>query len=128
MTGTVYYSYDFEAYENLSQAKSTILWCLGLKIHQSEINSFDFETEFSRQKLENDSRYDHSFSTIANYQGSPLVLGGLRNSKLEMFDQLENIWIEKAEYPYTDQYVSISDVVNNIFYQNAQLLCCINAI
>ena len=76
-----------------------------LEINQSEIKSFDFETEFSRQKLENDSRYDHSFSTIANYQGFPLVLGGLRNSKLEMFDQLENIWIEKAEYPYTDQYV-----------------------
>ena len=84
------------------------------KIHQSEINIFDFESEFSFGTLENDSRHDHKGSTIANFQGFPLVLGGLTNSKLEMFDLLENIWIEKAQYPYTDQYVLIFFVVTYI--------------
>ena len=46
-------------------------------------------------------------SSIANYQGFPLVLGGTNNVKLEMLDTIKSPpeWIEYegTDYKYLDQ-------------------------
>ena len=57
-----------------------------------------------------DSTEDHIGATIANYKGFPLALGGLTNTKLEMFDFSRKLWVQKAGYPFTpksrtDQYI-----------------------
>ena len=49
---------------------------------------------------------------MANYEGFPLVLGGLTNTKLEMFDFSRSLWVQKAGYPFTpnsrtDKYMVI---------------------
>ena len=66
----------------------------------------DFGSE-SECNIGMNSHYDHSGSTMANYQGFPLVLGGLKHSKLEIFDTTKNVWEQLADYPYTDQYFSV---------------------
>ena len=74
----------------------------------SSIDNFDFETEFELDGiLIPDSTHDHWMSSIANYQGFPLVLGGTNNAKLEMLDTrkspLEWVQYEDTDYPYLDQ-------------------------
>ena len=74
----------------------------------STIDNFDFETEFELDGiLIPDSTHDHWMSSIANYQGFPLVLGGTNNAKLEMLDTrkspLEWVQYEDTDYPYLDQ-------------------------
>ena len=80
----------------------------------SEIKDFDFETEFELNRVPvPDSTYDHHFATMANYQGFPLILGGLGrvvgrsvvNNKLELLNTIENppVWIELSDYPYSNR-------------------------
>ena len=74
----------------------------------SNIDDFDFDTEFELNKVAiADSKHDHWMSSIANYQGFPLVLGGTNNAKLEMLDtsQRPHEWIdyEGTDYPYLDE-------------------------
>ena len=74
----------------------------------SNIDAFDFETEFELNKVAiPDSKHDHWMSSIANYQGFPLVLGGTNNAKLEMLDtnQSPPEWVdyEGTDYPYLDE-------------------------
>ena len=74
----------------------------------SSIDDFDFDTEFELNKVAiPDSKHDHWMSSIANYQGFPLVLGGTNKAKLEMLDTTKNApdWVEYigADYPYLDQ-------------------------
>ena len=74
----------------------------------SSIDNFDFETEFELNRVAiPDSKHDHWMSSIANYQGFPLVLGGTNNVKLEMLDTrespLEWVQYEDTDYPYLDQ-------------------------
>ena len=71
----------------------------------------DFYTSF-QTKFIVDSTEDHTGATIANYKGFLLVLGGLTNTKLEMFDFSRKLWVQKAGYPFTpksrtDQYIVI---------------------
>ena len=74
----------------------------------TDIEDFAFDSEFTNDTLAvPDSTYDHSFATIANYQGFPLILGGWgengANDKLEMLNILENPprWVEYegTDYP-----------------------------
>ena len=74
----------------------------------SSIDNFDFETEFVLDRiLIPDSTHDHWMSSIANYQGFPLVLGGTNNVKLELLDSwkspLEWVNYEGTDYPYQDE-------------------------
>ena len=69
-------------------------------------DAFIFDNEFDIDKTLSETKYDHYGSTIANYHGYPLVLGGMGNSsstgntKLEMFQPDKNGWIEGTDYPY----------------------------
>ena len=84
--------------------------CIILKRRKNNIlnnaNVFVFDNEFYLDKNLPETNYDHHGSTIANYQGYPLVLGGMGNSsltahtKLEMLQPNKNAWIEGAAYPY----------------------------
>ena len=47
-----------------------------------------------------DSIHDHIGSILANYRGFPMALGGLTNTKLEMFDPFRNLWMQKTDYPF----------------------------
>jgi len=77
----------------------------------SEIKDFDFETEFKIDGVPvPDSTYDHNLATMANYQGFPLILGGLNlsyqgNNKLELLNTIENPprWVEGTDYPYSNR-------------------------
>ena len=69
--------------------------------------NFVFDSEFQMDKvIIPDSTHDHYRTTIANYQGFPLILGGLENNKLEMLQTMENPprWIEYegTDYPYSN--------------------------
>ena len=73
----------------------------------SGINGFFFDSEFEIDKIAiPDSTHDHSGATMTNYQGFPLILGGLGsgNNKLEMLNTMENTpsWIEGTDYPYSN--------------------------
>ena len=74
----------------------------------SSVNNFVFDTEFELNRVAiPNSKYDHWMSSIANYQGFPLVLGGTNNVKLEMLDTIKSPpeWIEYegTDYKYLDQ-------------------------
>ena len=86
--------------------------CRTLERNEDGSLSDDFGSE-SECNIGMNAHYDHSGSTMANYQGFPLVLGGLKNSKLEIFDTSQNLWEQLADYPYTDQYFSIKCRKNN---------------
>ena len=69
----------------------------------------DFYTSFQTEFIV-DSTEDHTGATIANYKGFLLALGGLTNTKLEVFDFSRKLWVQKAGYPFTpksrtDQYI-----------------------
>ena len=75
---------------------------------QLSIDDFVFDSEFQVDRIViPDSTHDHWFSSIANYQGFPLVLGGLNNAKLEMLDITKSPpeWVEYegTDYPYLNQ-------------------------
>ena len=71
----------------------------------SDITDFAFDSEFEIDTIP-DSTHDHHAATIANYQGSPLILGGSTNNKLEMLNSMENQprWVEyeETDYPYSN--------------------------
>ena len=74
----------------------------------SSIENFEFDTEFEQDRVAiPDTTHDHWMSSIANYQGFPLVLGGTDNAKLEMLDTNKSPpeWVnyEGTDYPYLDQ-------------------------
>ena len=74
----------------------------------SSVNNFDFETEFDLDPVViPDSKHDHWMSSIANYQGFPLVLGATNNNKLEILDTMKSPpeWVEYegTNYPYLNQ-------------------------
>ena len=52
----------------------------------------DFYTRFQTEFIV-DSREDHTGATITNYKGFLLALGGLTNTKLEMFDFSRKLWV-----------------------------------
>ena len=61
------------------------------------MNTFEFDSVAIPK-----SNYDHMYTTIANYEDSPLILGGFKNKKLEMYDIKEKRWVDKnADYPYS---------------------------
>ena len=69
----------------------------------SGINGFAFYSEFEIDKVAiPDSTHGHYEATMANYQGFPLILGGLNNNRLEMINIMENTpsWMEGTDYPY----------------------------
>ena len=75
---------------------------------QLNFDDFVFDSEFQVDRIViPDSTHDHWFSSIANYQGLPLVLGGTNNAKLEMLDIMKNPpeWVEyeDTDYPYLNQ-------------------------
>ena len=74
----------------------------------SSVNDFVFDTEFDLNAVViPDPKHDHWMSSIANYKGFPLVLGGTNNAKLEMLDTMKSPpeWIEyeRSDYPYLNQ-------------------------
>ena len=76
-----------------------------------DINDFVFDSEFEIDRIIiPDSKHDHYWATMANYQGFPLILGGMNNgfganNKLEMLNTMENTpsWIEGTDYPYSNR-------------------------
>ena len=51
-----------------------------------------------------DSNYDHYLSSLANHNGSPLVVGASSPStnKVEIYNIPTNTWTEAEDYPYHD--------------------------
>ena len=71
----------------------------------SNITNFEFDNEFDTSDIP-DSTYDHWMASLGNYQGSPLILGGTNNNKLEMLDTTANsfVWVDLGtDYPYQNQ-------------------------
>ena len=74
----------------------------------SDIEDFAFDSEFQIDKIVIlESTHGHRWTTIANYQGFPIILGGLSNNKLEMLNTIENPprWVEyeETDYPYSNR-------------------------
>lgn len=49
------------------------------------------------------SNHDHKYTTLANHEGSPLIVGGSNTKKVETYDASANKWTEVEDYPYHDQ-------------------------
>ena len=51
------------------------------------------------------SKNGHDLTTLANFEGSPLAVGGYspETNKAETYDISANTWNEVADYPYHDQ-------------------------
>ena len=49
-----------------------------------------------------DTAIGHCQSTLANFEGSPLAVGGYNgnNNRAETLDIVDNTWTEVAAYPY----------------------------
>ena len=74
----------------------------------SRVNNFVFDTEFDLDAvIIPDSKHDHWMSSIANYQGFPLVLGATDNVKLEMLNTMKSPpeWVEYegTDYPFRNE-------------------------
>jgi len=83
-----------------------------------DINDFIFEEEFEIDSIP-DTKYDHWLTSIANYQGYPLILGdNSGHSKVEMFDKNNNQWIEGTDYPYATiiSGYSVVSTPSNVIY------------
>ena len=72
----------------------------------SNIENFVFDAEYEVNKVTiPDSTYPHWLTTIANYLGLPLAMGGsTRINKLEMLNTMASppVWIEGIGYPYSN--------------------------
>ena len=67
------------------------------------IDSFAFNDEFDLDAIAiRDSKYNHTVTKMANYQGFPLILGGSDNVALEMLVTVESPyeWIYEFYFPY----------------------------
>ena len=75
----------------------------------TSFDSFDGDLHYSHP----DSTVNHTFTTLANIDGSPLSVGGylesqfddgqeiqIDSNRTEIFDIQTNKWIEVEEYPY----------------------------
>ena len=75
----------------------------------SGITDFEFDNQFDTSDIP-DSTYDHRMASLANYQGFPLVMGGVDNVKLEMLDTTTDPseWVEYegTDYPYRTKLVA----------------------
>ena len=83
-------------------------------VELKNINNFSFEDEFDLDKIViPDSKYDHVFGKLANYQGYPLILGGLYHVKLEMLitTELSLQWTDQTDYPYDNEDFLIEDIL-----------------
>ena len=74
----------------------------------SNIEDFVFDAEFEVDRVAlPDTTHDHWMSSIANYQGFPLVLGGIDNVKLEMLNTMKSPleWVEYegTDYPFRNE-------------------------
>ena len=74
----------------------------------SSVNNFVLDSEFDLNPVViPDPKHDHWMSSIANYQGFPLVLGATDNVKLEMLNTMKSPpeWVEyeDTDYPYLNQ-------------------------
>ena len=51
-----------------------------------------------------DAKNEHYYTSLANIDGSPLVVGGSSpdTKKVEIYDISTNKWTEVADYPYHD--------------------------
>ena len=51
-----------------------------------------------------DSSYGHYLTSLANHEGSPLVVGGYTPStnKVEIYNISSNTWTAAEDYPYHD--------------------------
>ena len=49
------------------------------------------------------SKNGHHDTTLANFEGSPLAVGGAETNKAETYDISANRWNDVADYPYHDQ-------------------------
>ena len=88
--------------------------CRTLERHENGLLSFTDDFTFNIGQIKKDTRYDHSGSTMANYQGFPLVLGGWSGgATLEIFDTSQNLWEQLADYHYADTYISMNGRKNN---------------
>ena len=70
-----------------------------------DINEFVFDSEFEIDRIAiSDSTHAHHPTTMAKYQGYPLILGGFEKNKLEMLNTMENnpSWIEGPDYAYSN--------------------------
>ena len=54
-----------------------------------------------------DSSYGHYLTSLANYDGSPLVVGGYTPStnKVEVYNISSNTWAAAEDYPYHEWLV-----------------------
>ena len=73
-----------------------------------DIEVFAVDSEFQIDGIViPDSTHNHYLATIANYQGFPLILGDLRDNKLELLNTMENPlrWVEYegTDYPYSNR-------------------------
>ena len=73
----------------------------------SDIIDFGFDSAFQIDQVATpDTTHDHGSATIANYQGSALILGGWGDNKLEMLNTMEDPprWVEYegTDYPYSN--------------------------
>ena len=73
----------------------------GIPCKHSEISSFlSYDGLAFRNHAS--SKNDHQLTTLANYNGSPFVVGSYSpgNNKVELYDITTNIWTEKEDYSY----------------------------
>ena len=47
-----------------------------------------------------DAQNEHYPTSLANLDGSPLIVAGRNTKKVETYDISTNKWIEEADYPY----------------------------
>ena len=78
---------------------------MNINYHTNLSNSYDGDIFH----IHADSKNGHHRTTLANIEGSPLVVGGYSPSikKAEIYDIGTNTWTEVADYPYHDSYVFI---------------------
>ena len=64
----------------------------------------NFRWDGSEFKLEeNQSSYGHSYTQLANYKGSPFIVGDsiLQHNRLEIMNMETRSWEEFESYPFT---------------------------
>ena len=78
---------------------------LGLNYDNFYFKNYSYNGEMFHNHA--DSKHCHSFTTLANVEGSPLAVGchtgGTFTSKAETYDISTNTWTEIADYPYHEK-------------------------
>lgn len=71
-------------------------WLIGLKPYILSYDGVAFRNHAN-------SKNDHQDTTLANHEGSPLIVGGISTNKVETYDFSKNTWTEVEDYPYHDK-------------------------